>query len=255
MKRFLSLVVLAACLPMAQAKDASPAKSKNLASVKIRVIPEADGYLQLEVQADKSLENLTFSFDGEAPQPSVFKEGAKSVYRMKFRRHNGAGRSVRIVAEDSASKFGLLATGKIVHRDGVARLEEKPRVIDDPAKLVQKAPQPAAAATTAAASPAPSLGGHQQSFLSLVNRYRAGRGLNTLTYDGGLENIARINNRRGGGHRYTGGTAQIWAAGSGTASGAFQQWRNSRPHNNIMLGGYSRMGVHFDGVNWTANFR
>jgi uncharacterized protein YkwD len=76
-----------------------------------------------------------------------------------------------------------------------------------------------------------------------------------VSYDHTLEAIAARNNQAGGYHNYTGGTPQIWAMGSSSVAGTLQQWQNSPPHNSILLGGYSRVGIAHDGRNWTANFR
>lgn len=96
---------------------------------------------------------------------------------------------------------------------------------------------------TAIRPPAPAMADQRAAFLGHVNRARAQIGHPPLAWDDRLASIAARNNQLGGGHVYTGGTAQVWAS-SRTAWGAFTGFRSSPGHWAILMDpGARRLGA------------
>ena len=109
----------------------------------------------------------------------------------------------------------------------------------------------------------------------LINGYRQANGLSKLSLDSLLNNAATSHSswmQSSGSFSHTGengskpwdrcataGTScsgEIIYQGSSGPSGAFDSWKNSPPHNAIMLGGsFSAMGVGIAGNYYTVDFR
>ena len=109
--------------------------------------------------------------------------------------------------------------------------------------------------------------GEEAAFLTLINAYRAGKGLGPLTltqtlsaasdhhsksmakhnyFDHDLkpEGISWSKNMTNHGYDYNTWRGENIAAGRGTAEGAFDQWRNSPAHNdNMLLGHFNAIGI------------
>lgn len=232
-----------------RASDAVTA-DKKAEELRLELVPaKQENYAHVQLEGRSDLTKVGCSFDNEPWQPMNEQESGN--FRTKHPRSAFDKRSIRVQAFDPVSKKYVVLATKLSVAKGDASLAKVSTEQSDKATPSSKEASPQVAGTTPSQS-----GGYQGEFLSLVNSYRASRGLGSLSYDNRLETIAAINNQRGGGHRYTGGTAQVWAAGSATASGTLRQWQNSSGHNAILLGrGYSRIGIHYDGRGWTANLR
>lgn len=109
----------------------------------------------------------------------------------------------------------------------------------------------------------------------LINSYRQDNGLSKLTFDSLLNSVATSHSKwmeSTGNYSHTGkngstpwdrcnttGTScfsEIIFQGSSGPSGAFDSWKNSPPHNAIMLGNnFSAMGIGIAGNYYTADFR
>jgi uncharacterized protein YkwD len=233
----------------------APAKAAESDEFVLAIVPaEQDNYIHVSVQGKRRLTTLGCSFDNEPWQPMSELKEPTFTYRTKHPRYGFGDRSVRVRAFDPESKKYILLSSKITVAKEIVSLSKATTRLSDTA-----IPENIAAVSKGAAAPRPlasRIGGYRGQFLSMVNSYRATRGLSALRYSQSLEDIAAINNQRGGQHRYTGGTAQVWAAGSSTASGTLRQWQNSSGHNAILLGrNYQQIGIHYDGRGWTANLR
>lgn len=254
-----SLVSFATVLGQGEAPTAKkPAVEKaaveNTSELVLKIAPaEQDNYIHITVTGDREVASLKCSVGDEEWQPMVeveVVEGQAKTFRTKHPRFVQNDRPVRVRAFDSTlEKYVLLSTKLMVDQEDVSLAEVKTSLTKKPQLVAKRA-------NVKAPSASRGVGGYRGEFLSLVNSYRAGRGLSSLTYSQSLESIAAINNQRGGYHRYTGGTAQVWAAGSATARGTLRQWQNSSGHNAILLGrNYGQIGIHYDGRGWTANLR
>jgi uncharacterized protein YkwD len=226
---------------------------KKAEELRLELVPaKQENYVHIQLEGRSDLTKLGCSFDDEPWQPMTEQESGN--FRTKHPRSAFDKRSIRVQAFDPLSKKYVVLATKLSVAKGDVSLAKVSTKRTDAATPASKDSSRQVAGT--APSQPSGIGGYQGEFLSLVNSYRANRGLGSLSYDNSLESIAAINNQRGGGHRYTGGTAQVWAAGSATASGTLRQWQNSSGHNAILLGGgYSRIGIHYDGRGWTANLR
>jgi uncharacterized protein YkwD len=147
--------------------------------------------------------------------------------------------------------------------------------------LPGRAASPAAAAGSCATTE--TFDAEEQAFLLLLNNHRAQNGLEPVVLSYTLSRAAQwksvdlgvnryfahddltrswVQRIRDCGYGYNTGLGEIIAAGNGTAQGAFNQWRNSPGHNNIMLGsGYRAVGIGRAYVQgspygwyWTAEF-
>ena len=81
--------------------------------------------------------------------------------------------------------------------------------------------------------------------LAIINRFRALRGLAPIQYDQGYADVSRINNERGGGHRYNTGW-QTWASPSDPES-AVSMWMGAyyKSHGVIIMNpNITRGGTH-----------
>lgn len=248
------LVFSVAALATAVEKEEKvPSSESGPATPELQVNVESgeEEYVHLVIGSERVLTKVAASFDDEQWQPVVELSGVEgSKFRTKHGRFPIPGRQVRVRAYDPELKKYVVATSALKVTGDSVGLQKVNVQYQDAAPSLAKAD----GLTDGSNLKTPD--SYQGRFLRLLNRYRASRGLGPLSYSKELEGIAAINNQRGGYHRYTGGTPQVWAMGSATADGTLRQWQNSPGHNAILLGrGYSRVGIHFDGRGWTANLR
>jgi hypothetical protein len=246
MKAALSLSVLTACMAVVAPVAGAENSSAVFESARVELsADEQPQYVRASLRAAAQLKNVSFRFDDEPWQPTVVDADQDVAYTMKHARAAFAGRRVLAKAQDPETEKWIVISGEIDAEDD---FNEKERKIVDEDEISKTM-------TGVLSENAEGLNGYPGEFLGMVNSYRARMGRGPLSYDRSLEAIAARNNQVGGYHNYTGGTPQIWAMGSSSVSGTLRQWQNSPPHNSILLGGYSRVGIAHDGRNWTANFR
>jgi uncharacterized protein YkwD len=109
---------------------------------------------------------------------------------------------------------------------------------------------------------------------NLINDYRQTSGLSVLSLSGSISAAAdghsnwmaasNILSHIGEGDSMpwdrcskvgTSCSSEIIYKGSASAASAFESWKNSSPHNAIMLGNFSSIGIGVSGIYWTADFR
>ena len=244
----LSLVVLTALLAVPVSETRAEDGLADFEKTRVELsADEKPQYVLARLHASAKLKNVSFRFDDEPWQPTVADLEQHVTYTMKHPRAVIAGRRITAKAQSPTTQHWIVISGKINAQENFEELDRK--IVDnvEAAKVGSLA--------DVASRDATGLDGYPGDFLSIVNDYRARMGRGALTYAHSLEAIAARNNQAGGYHNYTGGTAQVWAMGSSSAAGTVRQWQNSPPHNVILLGGYSRVGISHDGRNWTANFR
>jgi hypothetical protein len=242
----------------------------NAANIKVEVELteiEEGSKVAATLVADRELESVKFSFDGEAWQSSDAADKVGKAHKMQNDRVATDGREVAIIGKIKGTTEHVLVTGKLSTGDELTLVDVKGHKggFDDLNALAKTQAQSTANGISTKSLPAEPNGSavagmtpYQTRFLRLINNYRSGLGLRPLQHDATLESYAAKNNRMGGGHTYFVSGGQIWFGSSAAASvdQAFNAWRRSPGHDQIMRGAtYSRVGISTDGRQYTADFQ